>query len=101
MTVASGKSMSAAAIYGKPVIQDIFLRHWAYRQDAHDDVLDEHVDNFLKRGNLEAGFAHYKATHAGRSRCRRRVSTVASRFAPLNKTSRFPKASKLRQLRCL
>jgi pimeloyl-ACP methyl ester carboxylesterase len=43
-----------------------FLRHWAYRKDAHDDVLDVYVDNFLKPGNLEGGFAHYKASHAGR-----------------------------------
>ena len=43
-----------------------FLRHWAHRKDAHDDVLDAYTDNFLKPGNLEGGFAHYKAAHAGR-----------------------------------
>lgn len=43
-----------------------FLRHWAHRKGAHDDVLDAYVDNFLKPGNLEGGFAHYKASHAGR-----------------------------------
>jgi pimeloyl-ACP methyl ester carboxylesterase len=43
-----------------------FLRHWAHRKDAHDAVLDTYVDNFLKPGNLEGGFAHYKASHAGR-----------------------------------
>jgi pimeloyl-ACP methyl ester carboxylesterase len=43
-----------------------FLRHWAYRKNAHDDVLEAYVDNFLKPGNLEGGFAHYKASHAGR-----------------------------------
>ncbi len=43
-----------------------FLRHWAYRKDAFDDVLDAFVDNFCKPGNLEGGFAHYRASHAGR-----------------------------------
>jgi pimeloyl-ACP methyl ester carboxylesterase len=43
-----------------------FLRHWAYLKNAHDDVLDAYTDNFLKPGNLEGGFAHYKASHAGR-----------------------------------
>ena len=43
-----------------------FLRHWAYRKDAFDDVLDAFVDNFLKPGNLTGGFAHYRASHAGR-----------------------------------
>ncbi|PRH87411.1 alpha/beta hydrolase [Labrys okinawensis] len=43
-----------------------FLRHWANRKDAHDDVLDVYVDNFLKPGNLKGGFAHYSASHAGR-----------------------------------
>lgn len=43
-----------------------FLRHWAHRKDAHDDVLEAYADNFLKPGNLEGGFAHYKASHAGR-----------------------------------
>jgi pimeloyl-ACP methyl ester carboxylesterase len=43
-----------------------FLRHWAHREDAFDVVLEAFVDNFLKPGNLEGGFAHYKASHAGR-----------------------------------
>ena len=43
-----------------------FLRHWAHRKAAHEDVLDAYVDNFLKPGNLEGGFAHYKASHVGR-----------------------------------
>jgi pimeloyl-ACP methyl ester carboxylesterase len=43
-----------------------FLRHWAHRKAAHEDVLEAYVDNFLKPGNLEGGFAHYKASHAGR-----------------------------------
>jgi pimeloyl-ACP methyl ester carboxylesterase len=43
-----------------------FLRHWAHRKDAFDDVLDAFVDNFLRPGNLAGGFAHYRASHAGR-----------------------------------
>jgi pimeloyl-ACP methyl ester carboxylesterase len=43
-----------------------FLRHWAHRKDAHDDVLEAYADNFLKPGNLAGGFAHYQASHAGR-----------------------------------
>ncbi len=43
-----------------------FLRHWSHRKDAFDDVLEAFVDNFLKPGNLEGGFAHYRGSHAGR-----------------------------------
>lgn len=43
-----------------------FLRHWAHRKDAFDDVLDLFIDNFLRPGNLVGGFAHYRAAHAGR-----------------------------------
>jgi pimeloyl-ACP methyl ester carboxylesterase len=43
-----------------------FLKHWAHRKDAHDRVLNAYVDNFLKPGNLEGGFAYYEAAHAGR-----------------------------------
>jgi pimeloyl-ACP methyl ester carboxylesterase len=43
-----------------------FLRHWAYRKNAFDEVLSAFVENFLKPGNLAGGFAHYKASHAGR-----------------------------------
>lgn len=43
-----------------------FLRHWTHRKDAFDGVLEEFVDNFLEPGNLEGGFAHHQAAHAGR-----------------------------------
>jgi len=43
-----------------------FLRHWAHRKDAFDNVLEAFTDAFLKPGNLEGGFAHYRASHAGR-----------------------------------
>ncbi len=43
------------------------LRHWAHRAEAFDDaVLEAWVDNFLVPGNLEGGFAYYKAAHEGR-----------------------------------
>jgi pimeloyl-ACP methyl ester carboxylesterase len=43
-----------------------FLRHWAYRKNAFDDVLPAFAENFRKPGNLAGGFAHYRASHAGR-----------------------------------
>ena len=43
-----------------------FLRHWAYRKDAFDSVLDAFTDNFMQPGNLAGGFAHYRAAHPGR-----------------------------------
>jgi pimeloyl-ACP methyl ester carboxylesterase len=43
-----------------------FLRHWTHRKEAFDGVLDAFVDNFFKPGNLAGGFAHYRASHAGR-----------------------------------
>jgi pimeloyl-ACP methyl ester carboxylesterase len=43
-----------------------FLRNWAHRKQAFDDVIEAFTDNFLKPGNLAGGFAHYQASHAGR-----------------------------------
>jgi pimeloyl-ACP methyl ester carboxylesterase len=43
-----------------------FLRHWSHRKNAFDAVLEDFVDNFLAPGNLEGGFAYYRAAHAGR-----------------------------------
>jgi pimeloyl-ACP methyl ester carboxylesterase len=43
-----------------------FLRHWSHRKNAFDDVLEAFTDNFCKPGNLAGGFAHYRASHAGR-----------------------------------
>ena len=43
-----------------------FLRHWAYRKDAFDDVLEAFTDTYLQPGNLAGGFAYYRAAHAGR-----------------------------------
>ena len=43
------------------------LRHWAHRSEVFDDaVLEVFVDNFMKPGNLEGGFNHYKAGQVGR-----------------------------------
>lgn len=43
-----------------------FLKAWSHRKDAFDGVLDAFTDNFMKPGNLAGGFAHYRASHAGR-----------------------------------
>ncbi len=43
-----------------------FLRHWAHKKDAFDDVLEQWVDNFLAPGNLDGGFAYYRAAQAAR-----------------------------------
>jgi pimeloyl-ACP methyl ester carboxylesterase len=43
-----------------------FLKSWSHRKDAFSDVLEAFTDNFLKKGNLAGGFAHYRASHAGR-----------------------------------
>lgn len=43
-----------------------FLRHWSHRKAAFDDVLEDFIDNFLKPGNIEGGFAYYRAAHAAR-----------------------------------
>jgi pimeloyl-ACP methyl ester carboxylesterase len=45
-----------------------FLKAWAHRKDAFDDVIEAFTDNFLAPGNLAGGFAHYRASHAGRIR---------------------------------
>jgi pimeloyl-ACP methyl ester carboxylesterase len=43
-----------------------FLKGWSHRKAAFDDVLDDFTDNFFRDGNLAGGFAHYRASHAGR-----------------------------------
>jgi pimeloyl-ACP methyl ester carboxylesterase len=45
-----------------------FLKNWSHRKHAFDGVLEVFTDNFLKPGNLAGGFAHYRASHAGRVR---------------------------------
>ncbi len=42
------------------------LRHWSYRKETFDAVLEDWTDNFMAPGNLAGGFAYYKAAHAGR-----------------------------------
>src|SRR4051812_23719214 len=58
-----------------------FLKHWAHRKDAFDDVLEAFTDNFLKPGNLVGSFAHYRASHAGRIKM---MKGEAPRLAPIN-----------------
>ncbi len=43
-----------------------FLRHWSHRKEAFDDVHDAFIANFLAPGNLDGGFAYYRAAHAAR-----------------------------------
>ena len=43
-----------------------FMRNWTHRKAAFDDVIEDFADNFFKPGNLAGGFAHYRASHAGR-----------------------------------
>jgi pimeloyl-ACP methyl ester carboxylesterase len=43
-----------------------FLTHWAHRKHAFDDVLEAFFENFQVPGNLEGGFAHYRAVAAER-----------------------------------
>ncbi len=38
-----------------------FLRHWAYRENAFDDVLDDFVATYQAPGNLSGSLAHYCA----------------------------------------
>jgi pimeloyl-ACP methyl ester carboxylesterase len=59
-----------------------FLRHWAYRKDAFDNVLSTFTDNFLKPGNLVGGFAHYRASHAGRLAMMKGQGSVLPRIKP-------------------
>jgi pimeloyl-ACP methyl ester carboxylesterase len=45
---------------------EAILRHWAHDQSAVDGLIEPFVDNFMKPGNLEGGFAWYRSTHAAR-----------------------------------
>ncbi len=42
------------------------LRHWAHVQEAFDGQIGFFVDNFMKPGNIEGGFAWYRASHEAR-----------------------------------
>ena len=42
------------------------LLHWSHAAGAFDGQIDHFVDNFLKPGNIEGGFAWYRASHAAR-----------------------------------
>ena len=58
-----------------------FLKSWAYRKDAFDGALEVFTDNFMKPGNLAGGFAHYRASHAGRVRM---MKGEAPQLAPID-----------------
>ena len=53
-----------------------FLQHWAARDDAFDDVLEEWVDNFMKPGNLAGGFRWYAVAN------QRRLAAMAGELPP-------------------
>lgn len=57
-----------------------FLTTWSHRKHAFDEVLEAFTDNFLKAGNLAGGFAHYRASHAGRVRM---MQSEAPRLPPI------------------
>jgi len=57
-----------------------FLKNWSHRKDAFDGVLDAFADNFFKPGNLAGGFAHYRASHAGRVKM---MQGEAPKLAPI------------------
>lgn len=42
------------------------IAHWAHALGSFDGQIDHWVDNFMKPGNLEGGFAWYSANHPGR-----------------------------------
>ncbi|MET3973229.1 pimeloyl-ACP methyl ester carboxylesterase [Bradyrhizobium sp. S3.9.1] len=62
-----------------------FLKGWAHRKSAFDDVLDAFADNFFREGNLAGGFAHYRASHAGRVAM---MKGEAPQLAPINVPTR-------------
>lgn len=43
-----------------------FLKHWSYRKDAFDAVLERWVDNFMQPGVMQGGFNWYIGQNAGR-----------------------------------
>jgi pimeloyl-ACP methyl ester carboxylesterase len=42
------------------------LNRWSAKPGAFDDVMEQWVDNFLSRGNLQGGFNWYLSNHAAR-----------------------------------
>jgi pimeloyl-ACP methyl ester carboxylesterase len=42
------------------------LSHWAYDPNTFTEQLEHWIDNFMRPGNLEGGFAWYAANHASR-----------------------------------
>lgn len=42
------------------------IDHWAHARDAFEGQLDHFVDNFMKPGVIDGGFAWYRATHEAR-----------------------------------
>ncbi|WP_425403122.1 alpha/beta fold hydrolase [Hwanghaeella sp.] len=62
------------------------LRHWGHVQEAFDGQIDFFVDNFMKPGNIEGGFAWYKASHEARMAL---IRDGAPDLAPIETPARF------------
>ena len=43
-----------------------FLKHWSYRKDAFDAVVERWIDNFMRPGNMQGGFNWYIGQNTGR-----------------------------------
>jgi pimeloyl-ACP methyl ester carboxylesterase len=43
-----------------------FLKHWSFRKNAFDAVLERWIDNFMRPGNLQGGFNWYIGQNRGR-----------------------------------
>jgi pimeloyl-ACP methyl ester carboxylesterase len=56
-----GQSRETCRIYFEGM-----LRHWSHDKSAFDGLIEHWVDNFMQPGNLEGGFAWYRATHDAR-----------------------------------
>jgi pimeloyl-ACP methyl ester carboxylesterase len=62
------------------------LRHWSHAPDAFDGQIEHWVDNFMRPGNIEGGFAWYAATHDARMAL---VAHGAPSLPPIGVRSRF------------
>lgn len=56
-----GHSRETCRIYFRNMIE-----HWSHAPGAFEGQIDHWVDNFMKPGNIEGGFAWYSASHPAR-----------------------------------
>jgi len=62
------------------------LTHWSHTTSAFNGQIEHFVDNFMKPGNVEGGFAWYRATHAARMTL---VRDGAPKLSKIEVPSRF------------